>query len=456
MILPGILLAILFFSASRVPFYTADPAGFKNRSDFDDYFQAGILIRSGKDPYRMDNIKTLLNQASDISGMSLADAAGRLRGAGSYIYPPFTASLLSPLAPLEYMGAAAVYQLFSMACLFFALFFLYKYSLRAAGPGIYFASLSAALLLLFRFQAENALNGNVAFFLIFLCGAGLLFAFEPVSYLEFLGGFLIGVAGGIKITPLYLGATLLAGRKFRAISGMAVGLLFTFLIPAVFSGFERNLEYLKNWYLLVFDSYGKVVFVRAWANNQTITGAIGKLFIPGSDNLQPAYSLPLIYPDSMPPAGYLAGMALFARILALVPTLVSAFLGIFAFLMLYRKKVSSLMNSLFFITLVEICTLASLLGSGVSWYHAYAVLFIPVFLRLRLHFSGKEILRGGEMYTFLFYGFFGLVSSVLSFPMREWLSIFSIFTWGLCVVFVYKTVLALRVCKEEKDQLARA
>ena len=417
-------------------------------SDFGDYFEAARRLAGGQDPYRLEALLEVQSEASTLSEATDMSALFalllKLRGVGTYLYPPFTATLLLPIRNLSYSVAAGIYQLLSVLALILSGFFLMRrFGSNPVARAEVMVSLLFAGLLLYSFLLGNASNGNIGFFLIALIAVGLVWSFDEgrPPHREFLGGVLLGIATGMKVTPGYLGAVLLAGRRFAGIVGMGVGLLGTILLPALVLGWHENLSHLDQWYALVIESFGRVTFVRAWANNQSLSGAVGKLFVPGSDLAQSKYGLPLAIPglpagpESLQHLGQvvrLAGSVLTAGLLALAVK--SAWRP--------RQKFANhaLIEDPWLQRLLLLTLTTSLLVSGVSWYHAYSILVVPlVFYGLRLQRSHAPMDKT-EVAAFAALGFFGLIHLLLPRSVREGLAMYSVFAW---VMFVLVVLLAV-------------
>ena len=436
-------------------------------SDFDDYFQASQrFAEGGGDPYRMDAMRDamdMMQTPEDLQNpLKVMQALEGLKGIGTYLYPPFTAWSLLPLTSLEYPAAAAVFQIVSI--LAFVAFLLLLYRMHRPGAAWlpdrddapYLLAVLFALIVLYRFLQSNMTNGNIGFFIIFLSGGGLLLAFRGGVLREFLGGCMMGVAVVMKITPAFFGLVLIGGRRVVAILGMGCGALGALLVPATSLGWSRNLELLHNWYLLILKTFSEVAFVRPWINNQSIAGGIGKLFIPGSEVKQGRFGLPLYSVNSEEGVAQFAdlvssaNMALYVFALILALTVAGrALLRERSILLMYRERKLSELFSLNEWRVLLIAILVSLVGAGVSWYHAYCVVLIALAWRLYAHFAGSLPLRAGsDGLWFGVFVFFGVLQSVLPTTAREWLAIYSIFAW-LCVIIVMEQGLRILLGRAE-------
>jgi hypothetical protein len=399
---------------------------------FEDYLRAAKKLSQSQDPYRLDQLDELKSKEWDIKDLfnpeRLKGVMDRLSGVGTYLYPPLLAFLLIPLTKLSYFSAAMIFQIFSGAA--FILFYIYVFSLykkRELQKAATFAAILATAML-GGFLSGNATNGNIGFFLLLMMTLGLILSWSGVIWKDLLGGFLIGLATVLKITPVFLGLVLMGGKRYTAIGGAIIGGLFGLILPAAGFGWGGNLNYLENWKELILDNYSKNVIVRPWANNQTVSGMAGKYFLPGSDNKQVKYNLPLYAgegpKDKVHRAVVINGVRVANYSLMILLAGVSIFLA-------FRKRLPvgglNPFDDPGFARFVFAAIAISLVVSGVSWYHAYGVLLIPIFFRLRSHFASSAPLSRFERNWYIAISFFGLFQSLLSVYMRDMLAMYSIF-----------------------------
>ncbi|WP_244931392.1 glycosyltransferase 87 family protein [Nocardioides sp. W7] len=148
-------------------------------------------------------------------GVALADGAGLYDGADPatglpFTYPPFAAGLMAPVAQLPPVLLAAGWAAASVAALLAVLRLL----LPRRHPHAVLALTAGCLLLEPVWQSLSF--GQVNLFLM------LLVAYDVLRPDRRTAGVLIGVAAGIKLTPLVLVALLvLAGRRVPAVRAVA-------------------------------------------------------------------------------------------------------------------------------------------------------------------------------------------------------------------------------------------
>lgn len=421
-LLLGLMLLILAVDSSKI---LRGPSPFRSRSDFEDYFEASRRLNADEDLYKTGAMQSIFEQSVDLPTMKPEELLKLLiesKGVGAYLYPPFFAFLLTPLHTLDYKTAAIIFQTVSLALLAALLYLLHK---RTEGSTYEYAVAIAALLY-FPFLDDNAANGNVGFLLLFLCGAGLLWSFRE-GVISFLGGFLIGLATVIKIIPAFLSGVLFAGRRFFALAGFVAGILFAVLVPAMTGGWQKNLDRHQQWYSFLIDTYQKNLVVRPYANNQTVSAALSKLMIAGSDRKQEMFALPLVNLT----APQLPYFAMSVRLINL--TLVGS-LGLLLLMAAWRRPLDLKSDGAFFTAVLSLTLLTALVSSGVSWYHTYSLLLIPLALRMGsgpLHSMNTEE-------RIAHYGPAGLAILLAILPFRwfEALSLYSLYTWVVLLAIV--------------------
>lgn len=423
----GLMLLVLAVDSSRI---LRGPLPFRSRSDFEDYFEASRRLNADEDLYRKDAMQNIIEKSADFPEMKPEEILRLLiesKGIGAYLYPPFFAFLLTPLHRLDYHTAAVIYQTISLAFLI-ALLYLLEMQRRADGSPYEYAVVLATFLY-FPFLDDNASNGNVGFLLLFLCGAGLLWSYRE-GLLSFLGGFFIGLAAVIKIIPGFLSGVLFAGRRYVALSGFFCGIIFAVFLPGL-SGWQKNLDRHEQWYSFLIRTYEKNLVVRPYANNQTVSAALSKLLIPESDRKQKKYGLPLVRLsiDELP---YLSISIRWIN-LALVGSL-----GLLLLFTAWRRPLNPRSDPVFFTGIVSLTMLTALVSSGVSWYHTYSLLLIPLTLRLSAGPLPSSITE--EWIAHFATAVLAIFLAILPFPWFEALSLYSLYTWVvlLCIVLFHR------------------
>lgn len=442
-------------------------------SDFEDYHEAsGRFLHAVPDPYRVDNLKRARDcYYKKVNDCTPLESLEMLQRTGTYLYPPFLAFLLTPLADLTYKNAAIIFNFLSWGMLLLFIWSMLQFMRRttpARQPlpeAKQYLIILGAVLLIFQLLSDNAARGNIGFILILLCGQGILWSFGAGRWRGLLGGFLLGMAAVIKVTPGLLGFVLVGGRRPLALIGMLGGTLFALFVPGLLYGFDANINYLNDWNRLLIQNFGELTFIRGWVNNQSVVGFIGKLFVPGQTSEQSRFGLPWTLFAGHSTAERLAIFAMLARTLN---TILLGLLALSALRQALRKPIQSFFNfnpvepaqqalqEVGLVPLMVINILVSLLISGVSWYHAYCMLFIPLVLYL---WRRQNILAHGKLEKSIGMRFsggslliFGLAYVVFPPVLRDFLSVYSIFALAMYVVCL---LLAFALIVGRPDQTAR-
>ncbi|MCB1173922.1 MAG: DUF2029 domain-containing protein [Leptospiraceae bacterium] len=457
----GILLAGLFASGLRI---VREPAQLDlipgqvagSRSDFDDYYRASRAFAAGDtDPYHINN----LTQAARLFGLAdqdpnhLLEAILLLRQVGSYLYPPWLAFLLTPLTVFSYPVAAVLFQLASVLSLALALYIMRRMLVEFGNLSIGEALLACLLTLvaIAAFMDGNAANGNVGFFLIALFAAVLYGLLKPGWRYTLLAGFLLGIAIAIKVTPVFWGLLILATRRWLAGIMALLGLVLALFLPGFFYGHARNLVYLHDWYDLILHSYQKLTFIRSWTNNQSIVAAVGRFFLEGQDAAQYQWGLPWLVWPALHGGERLEWFAALSQKINLSWQFALLILAVriglrdgIAMLWspaawLARTAEYRLIGQRAFIWLLVWLVSVSLFTAGVSWFHAYSMLFVPLVL-----YCGRRLveIRAGRWTRPLWSErvwlgmllLFGLFFLLLPSLVREGLAMYAVFVALQCLV----------------------
>jgi hypothetical protein len=431
-LLYGILFFILLFRSFDVVHigtnHKNDILSFlKSKSDYEDYYSAAILLKNKQNPYHKEKIKNFFldNSKENLVLEEIFDELKNLKGVGSYLYPPLFAFLLIPLTYFSYNVSAIIYQIIQLFFLIVTLFFLssivnyldIKFSKRKI-----YISILLSLISYYPLQLQNISNGNVGFLLLFLISFSL-YLFYKYNYLifDFFNGLIIGIATIIKVLPGFIGGFYLIKRRYFIILGMLIGIIIGIFLPAIYLGFNLNWELFQSWYELIIKTYQKYSVIRPYANNQTISGAISKLFIPFSDLKQFEYGLPInVFNLSFL---YIGNIIKFINNLLLFNLVVIT-------LFYYFKRIKFLTFELYYLYIVF---LTALLTSGISWYHTYSLLLIIYFFYFLYNFKFKDLNNKIFLIPVIYIWFF----SIMPFRIKDFLSLYSIFTWINLIILLY-------------------
>ena len=163
----------------------------------------------------------------------------------AYIYPPFYAFLITPLAHLPETVAANLWQgvnvgLLVLCCIFGVSVFNDAFQLnltwrQSMGAG------AITILLMYNPLFHEFLQGQNDILILFGCTLALyLLDRHPWS-----AGIILGLIINIKYQALFLLPLLLLRARWRTAGGLAAGVMAGALLPALLIGWQLNLDYLQ-------------------------------------------------------------------------------------------------------------------------------------------------------------------------------------------------------------------
>lgn len=193
----------------------------RSGNDFPIYWAASRTLAGGGTPY---------------------DVGSGLHG---YVYPPFLAIVLTPLAVLPLPVAASLWFVANAAVAAFAVRAALGLVRRGWGPGALRGWWAAALLPLGGFFADNAALGQVNLVLLAL---GLAGTAALLRRRDLGGGSLIGIAAAVKPHLALLIVPAVVRGRWRAGAGLAAALLFAaLLLPVAAFGPARTVSLWRDW-----------------------------------------------------------------------------------------------------------------------------------------------------------------------------------------------------------------
>jgi alpha-1,2-mannosyltransferase len=212
--------------------------------DFSAYMGAARSMAAGGSPYAQFDPGTVVN--------------------AGFVYPPFTAILVRPLALLNDRAATIIWLALTLACSAAAAVIVARTALPASWPRTELGLLAAAA---FAPAAYNYWHGQINP-LIFL-----LLALAYRSYVrdrEITVGVLLGLAAGIKVAPLVLIVLLLRRRWWRGSAAMVATGALTVVIGLAVLGIGTTRAFLA-------DVFPALMRATGWIYDQSLGGAISRL-----------------------------------------------------------------------------------------------------------------------------------------------------------------------------------
>jgi len=159
----------------------------------------------------------------------------------TYLYPPFFAALLRPLALLPYNVARIIWLLLNLLFLVLSLILLFKIT-PIPRP---FIGLVLYLLILMPPIYYTLWLGQVNLLILLLILGSIWFLILPNRQSQVIAGVLLGLATGLKILPGLLGLSLLLRRRFLALLAMSTTILGLFAFGISAGGGLTNT---KHWF----------------------------------------------------------------------------------------------------------------------------------------------------------------------------------------------------------------
>jgi hypothetical protein len=226
------------------------------QQDFGAYYVAASLINQNRPFYQLTEPP--------------ADARLAQVPQTPYIYPPFLAALLRPLALLPHPTALQVWlglNICAFAITMVILIRLFAVPRRFIAPVLGFGMLLPAVY-------DTWLLGQVGVLLtlLFVLMLALSVARTPRPWHAYAAGILLGIAIVIKIYPVFVGLVYLAHRRISTIVATAGTVVGAFLIGIVFGGGWQNTA---AWFTRVLPA---VSTMAPFPSNQSLRAAVSRFF----------------------------------------------------------------------------------------------------------------------------------------------------------------------------------
>lgn len=225
-------MAFLILSLLIITSLVAGHRALSGSSDFDVYYYAGKAVSERAPLY------TIAGHSVNSSG-------------SPFVYPPFFAFLMAPLAALPIYQAAILWNIISLCSFLGALFLIIQIigfekdlKTRLHEKNIVWLFLFAALVI--TVLIDNLAMAQVNCFVFFLVMLGVFYLRKSR---DFLSGFWIGIAACVKLFPAIFFPYYVIERKWKALLGaLAALILCAAIVPAAFTGVSRSMELHQQWF----------------------------------------------------------------------------------------------------------------------------------------------------------------------------------------------------------------
>ncbi|WP_437277133.1 glycosyltransferase family 87 protein [Sorangium sp. So ce375] len=209
--------------------------------DFKSFYAAAVAASRGLDVYDVKVLEAIATEMRLPRGPTYP-----------YLYPPFFAHAFSWLARLRPSAAQQVWSTIAVCSYGLAATFAVAAIRRATPPALGAVRRPAIPTLLIAFIAFLAWTLNLRncvgmgqinpLVLLFICAALAL----SISRKDAAAGLALAVAAGIKVTPVLLAIPWVIERRFRALTGLAAGLVALVLLSLPFGAAPAWIEFLRR------------------------------------------------------------------------------------------------------------------------------------------------------------------------------------------------------------------
>ncbi len=192
----------------------------------------------------------------------------------NYPNPPIMVMLLKPLVPLPPLIGSLVWFYLKVGMALAAIYLMFRLVETAGWPWPWWAKALAVALSLRPIMGDLS-HGNINLFILLLCVIALE-CFRRRH--DAVAGVTLALAIACKVTPALFVPYFLWKRSWSALAGCAVGLvLFFWLIPGLYFGFEENQTYLVSWYTAMIKPFAIDGVVTTDHENQSLPGLVHRM-----------------------------------------------------------------------------------------------------------------------------------------------------------------------------------
>jgi alpha-1,2-mannosyltransferase len=192
----------------------------------------------------------------------------------NYPNPPIMVLILEPLVQLPPLLGSLVWFYLKVGMTLAAIFLAFRLVETPGQPWPLWAKALAVALSLRPIMGDLS-HGNVNLFILILCVAALAcFRWRR----DATAGVLVALAIACKVTPALMVPYFLWKRSWKLLAGCAAGLvLFFWLIPGLFLGFQQNQACLLSWYNGMIKPFAVDGKVTTDHENQSLPGLVHRM-----------------------------------------------------------------------------------------------------------------------------------------------------------------------------------
>ncbi len=301
-----------------------------------------------------------------------------------------------------------------------AIFFIHKILIADGKEKILSKTFYAlAILMTMRFLLSVVQRVQSDCLVLFLLS---LFIFALFYKKEAIAGISLATASMIKLTPLIFLPYLLLRKKIKAALACGLSIVFYLLVPSLYVGAGRNLEYLKNWFLVQKKNPADYIF---WYKNQSLLSCLSRFLSKDSQlailNLDP--------------------MQVFIIFVVLASIL-------FSLIFILRRKIKPARPGPAYLTELSLVIICMVLFSPLGWKHSFVHLIIPhlVLLYYILYINPQDKVTR----TLLIFSFFlnTVLNPELTKPFAEIVQLYSSITCGTLILYLALLRIRSKLCAQ--------
>ncbi|HYV38143.1 MAG TPA: glycosyltransferase family 87 protein [Gemmataceae bacterium] len=220
---------------------------------------------------RRENRSAFLRWRDQIQDL---DAGVNIWERHNYPNPPIMVVLLKPLVLLPPLAGSLLWFYLKVVMALAAIQLVFRLVETPGQPWPIWAK-GIAVVLSLRPMMGDLSHGNINLFILFLC-VTTLYCFRRRR--DWAAGICLALAIACKVTPALFVPYFVWKRSWKVLAGCGIGLvLFFWLIPGVFFGFQQNQAYVTSWYKHMIEPYAFNGVVTTDHENQSLPGLVHRM-----------------------------------------------------------------------------------------------------------------------------------------------------------------------------------